>query len=188
MQDDYEYRNIFRDDSTTASEADATHGETSSRFSSDTSLNSGFTNIYGENPGLGVGGNLLGSGKDDNDDDDDSMLLWNNDKYAPFIERQYQVSVPVGSKSGMILDTNPNDDTSYPTIHQLKPNSILLESEEAVTVGDKLLSVDGHDCRYLTATQIGKLILHDVIGSSNGDGTHDIHILTFSTTSSAPKQ
>ena len=180
VQDDYEYRNIFRDDTSAASEADATHGEANtycSRFSSDTSLNSGFTNVFGSRSGqvgqhqfggaAGAGRNLLGGGKGTNnndgedDDDDDSMLLWNNeDKYLPVVERRYEVTIPAGSKSGIILDTNINDNTSYPTIHQLKPNSVLLLQSEKVrvNVGDKLLSVDGHDCRYLTATQIGKLL------------------------------
>lgn len=64
---------------------------------------------------------------------------------------QYQVDVPAG-KLGVVIDTPAG---GVPVVHALKNSSVLAQN---VSVGDRLISVDGEDTSTLTAMEISKLI------------------------------
>jgi len=66
-------------------------------------------------------------------------------------EDTFEVEVPPG-KLGMVIDT-PNG--GLPAVHALKSESVLADR---VTVGDRLLSVDGEDVTRMTAIKVSKLI------------------------------
>lgn len=66
-------------------------------------------------------------------------------------ERIIEVDAPAGVL-GLVLETNVD---GIPIVHAIKPNSVLFGS---VRIGDRLLSVDGHDVSVMLASDVSKLI------------------------------
>ena len=66
-------------------------------------------------------------------------------------EERFDVVAPAG-KLGMVIDTPQG---GSPVVHAIKQESVLYDQ---VRVGDRLISVDGEDCRTMTAMQVSKLI------------------------------
>lgn len=85
--------------------------------------------------------------------EDMSQLLVDDDTF----DQQYQteerieVDAPPGVL-GLVLETNVD---GIPVVHAIKPNSVLSGN---VQIGDRLLSVDGHDVSVMLASDVSKLI------------------------------
>ena len=82
-----------------------------------------------------------------------SQLLVDDDT----LDAQYQTDerIEVDAPSGvlgLVLETNVD---GIPVVHAIKPNSVLAGN---VRIGDRLLSVDGHDVSVMLASDVSKLI------------------------------
>lgn len=78
--------------------------------------------------------------------DDDTL-----DAQYQSVESTIEVEAPPGVL-GLVLETNID---GIPVVHAIKPNSVL---SERVRIGDRLLSVDGHDVSVMLASDVSKLI------------------------------
>lgn len=93
------------------------------------------------------------SGSRSGDGESLSQLLVDDDT----LDAQYQtdqrveVDAPAGVL-GLVLETNVD---GIPVVHAIKPNSVLAGN---VLIGDRLLSVDGHDVSVMLASDVSKLI------------------------------
>jgi C-terminal processing protease CtpA/Prc len=70
---------------------------------------------------------------------------------APITEELIEIYAPAG-KLGVVLDT-PGD--GPPTVHELRPNSVLMNE---LKVGDKVIAIDDVDVRRLSANKVSKII------------------------------
>mmetsp|Transcript_130608 Transcript_130608/g.194555 ORF Transcript_130608/g.194555 Transcript_130608/m.194555 type:complete len:233 (-) Transcript_130608:150-848(-) len=160
-QDDPIYRGLYRGISgNSPSLAEATTGENSSaRFSDNSSLSTSNDPMLDANNNR-LGRNLLlGPQNDENDDDDDGGSLFLEKGLYPQHHTQqtttYSVTLPPG-KVGMVLNTPPEGATwSAPMVYQIKPNCPV---RHQVAVGDRLLSVDGEDCSYMSAVEASRFL------------------------------
>ena len=152
VQDDPEFRNLYRALSSVPSEADATaNGENDSL--------SGFTNadrsLVSEDNTItrNYFGQSLLVGNDDDAEEDDSLLLdrlYDRKSLLPQTTT-FEVILPAG-KAGMVLNST---DDGGPTIHLIKDSCVVAGS---VRLGDRLVEVDGQDCTRLTALEASRLL------------------------------
>ena len=83
--------------------------------------------------------------------EDMSQLIADDDTQYQSVETTIEVDAPPGVL-GLVLETNVD---GIPVVHSIKPNSVLSEN---VRIGDRLLSVDGHDVSVMLASDVSKLI------------------------------
>ena len=81
-----------------------------------------------------------------------SVLLNPDDDTFNTREDQFEVVAPAGLL-GLILESNLED--GRPTVHDIKPNSVL---SYVVKVGDRLLAVDNEDVSTFRASDVSRLI------------------------------
>jgi hypothetical protein len=101
---------------------------------------------------------LLGPQQHGNDEDDDGGSLFLERGLYPQHHTQITTTISVtlpSGKVGMVLNTPPEGSWSSPVVYQIKSTCPV---KDQVCVGDRLLSVDGEDCSYMSAVEASRFL------------------------------